>query len=282
MALVVADIGGTSSRWGVVREGQELFIIEGLPGFNPATDRSGPFVEAIGARFRSENLIPAELFVYAAGCGSPDRAGRMSDALRSVWPSVTPVVATDLLGAACGLLGRNTGLVLILGTGMNFGRYDGDVLHQPLPSLGYILGDEGSGADIGKHLLREALRGRVPPDVMRATFPEGLVLSAVIERLYRGPAPQRWLASFTGRLAPLATHPWVHELIGERFRELARVIAKGPVGTPERAVHATGSVAHGFEDLLREALAGEGFSPLIVRPSPLPGRLRYHAAHPRH
>lgn len=278
MAMVVADIGGTSSRWGVLRAGADSVIIGGLPGFNPATGAPEPFVEAVRARAKAEDLSPEGLYVYAAGCGSPERAARMAQALRAVWPGVEADVHTDLLGAARGLLGDAPGLVLILGTGMNFGRYDGCVVHQTVPSVGWILGDEGSGADIGKRLLRDALRGNVPMDVMHAVFPEGLELSAMIERLYRGERPQAWLAAFTGRLAPLADHPWVRGLVGGRFRELAGVLAASSGEYPERGIQATGSVAYGFGDLLREVLVQEGFDLIAVQASPLPGLLRYHAA----
>lgn len=278
MATVVADIGGTSSRWGVLRSEGDHVIIDGLPGFNPATAAPEGFVEAVRERSRSEGLSPEALFVYSAGCGSPERADRMRDALRRIWPGVDVDLNTDLLGAARGLLEDAPGLVLILGTGMNHGRYDGRMLHQPLPSLGWILGDEGSGADIGKHIVRDALLGRVPSDVLHAVFPAGIDAASVIERLHRGTGQQAWLASFTGMLAPFARHPWVIDLVSGRFKELALLLAMAYPGPDGKHIHATGSVAYGFRDLLQAALEREGFTLGDVQRTPLPGLLHYHAA----
>lgn len=280
-ATVVADIGGTSSRWGILGEGNDSRILDGLPGFNPAVGDPEAFVRGVGERFSTEGIEVGDLFVYGAGCGTFERARRMAEALLLIWPKARMDVSSDLMGAAQGLRGDHPGLILILGTGMNAGWYDGTALHQPMPSLGYILGDEGSGADIGKHLLRSTLRGLLPPELKAALFPTGLDLAEVVEQLYRGPAPQAWLAAFTGRLAPNIDHPWAQDLVRARFKELARLLSAHFSEQERREITATGSVAHGLSGLLREALADEGMQLSDVQPSPLPGLLRFRSAPPR-
>jgi len=282
MALtVVADIGGTSSRWGVLGAGNDAVIIDGLPGFNPAVGEPDPFVRAVGERFAAEGIAVDDVFAYGAGCGTYDRAGRMAEALLSIWPNARVDVSSDLVGAAHGLLGGSEGLVLILGTGMNAGWYDGAIVHQPMPSIGYILGDEGSGADIGKHLLQAALRGRMPQDLLERIWPHGTDTAEVVEHLYRGGSPQAWLASFTGVLAGSLEHPWAVGLVASRFRELA-VLLRTFFNESQRArIVATGSVAYGMSGLLRSALADEGMLLSDVQRSPLPGLLRFRAAHVR-
>lgn len=253
-------------------------MLDGLPGFNPAVGGHEAFVQAVRDRFNAERIDAEEVFVYGAGCGSPERAVRMADVLLTIWPEARVDVASDLMGAAQGLLGNRQGLVLILGTGMNAGWYDGRTLHQPMPSLGYILGDEGSGADIGKRIVRDGLLGRLPEELRAVAFPDGADLTGALKELYRGNAPQAWLASFTGRLAPSLAHPYVHELVAERFRELVRLLS-GYFDEARRAdVFATGSVAYGLQEPLRMALANEGMRLTAVQPSPLPGLLRYHSA----
>lgn len=278
---VVADIGGTSSRWGVLGAGAEEFIIAGLPGFNPAVCAPDAFVRAVSERFTGEDLVVDQLFAYGAGCGTHERAARMQEALLSVWPKARVEVYSDLLGAAHGLLGDRSGLVLILGTGMNAGWFDGTKLLMPMPSLGYILGDEGSGADIGKHLLHAALHGQVPNDLMERIFPDGLSTTEVVERIYRGDSPQAWLASFTGKLAPVIDHPWARAFVLSRFRELAELLTIHFAEGQRADVIATGSVAHGMSDLLRSALGERGMRLRDVQPSPLPGLLRYRSAFAR-
>ncbi len=275
---VVADIGGTSSRWGVLREGNDAQVLDGLPGFNPAIGSPELFLRAVRERFQREAIDVADLFVYGAGCGTPERAARMAEALLSIWPAARVDISSDLLGAAHALLGDRSGLVLILGTGMNAGWYDGSTLHTPMPSLGYILGDEGSGADIGKHLVREALHGRLPADLLRLVFPDGADLAAVVQALYRGGSPQAWLASFTGRLSPAFAHPLVLELTTARFRELARVLSGYFTQEQRASVYAIGSVAFGLKEPLRAALAEFGMELTVVQASPLPGLLRYRSS----
>lgn len=277
-SILVADIGGTSSRWGVLRKGRDAQVLDGLPGFNPAVGEPDAFVQAMRDRFNAERIDAEEVFVYGAGCGSPERAMRMADVLLTIWPQARMDVASDLMGAAHGLLGDRQGLVLILGTGMNAGWYDGRTLHQPMPSLGYILGDEGSGADIGKRIVRDALLGRLPEELMGPAFPDGADPATAVKEIYRGSAPQAWLASFTGKLAPSLGHPYLRALVAERFQELARLLS-GYFDDSQRAdVFATGSVAQGLQEPLRLALANEGMHLTDVQPSPLPGLLRYHSA----
>jgi glucosamine kinase len=277
-ATVVADIGGTSSRWGVLRTGDEPWIIEGTPGFNPAVGDATGFREAVRTMFAAHDVVPGDLYVYGAGCGTPERALRMADVLLSIWPNARADISSDLMGAAHGLLGTRPGLVLILGTGMNVGRYDGMTLHQPMPSLGYILGDEGSGADIGRHFLRDAFHGRAPEEVMRAVFPQGLDAADVIERIYRGSGPQAWLASFTGALSAQRQHPYVRSLVESRTVALAELMAYYFADSVGTGVHATGSVAFGFKDILTNSLYRAGFRLSAVEQSPLPGLLRYRGA----
>lgn len=278
---VVADIGGTSSRWGVLRPGSEALIIEGLPGFNPAVGVAGTFVEMLRARFTAEGVGADEVFAYGAGCGSQDRAFRMGEALLAVWPDARVDVASDLVGAAHGLLGARSGLVLILGTGMNAGWYDGGVVHQPMPSLGYILGDEGSATDMGKRLLRAALYKRLPADLMEAIFPDGLSTAEVVEHLYRGASPQAWLGAYAGRLASFQDHPWVRDLILSGFSALAQLLMDHFDAAQRADVVATGSVAFGLNGLLRSAFAEAGMRISDVQQSPLPGLLRYRSLEAR-
>ncbi|MFT3885415.1 MAG: hypothetical protein QM724_08295 [Flavobacteriales bacterium] len=223
---------------------------------------------------------PANVEVYGAGCGTVERAERMRNALARVWPAARIDVWTDLLGAARGLCGRQPGLVLILGTGMNVGYYDGAGLGTPLPSLGFILGDEGSGADIGKHLLADLFHDRIPAALRDRLFPDGPALGDVVQCVYREPGAQRYLAGFTGRLDQALDEPYVRQLLQGRFSALAGSIAGAFPEAQRAVVHATGSVAFAFEALLRGTLAEHGMYLSAVTRDPLPGLVRYHWPRP--
>jgi N-acetylglucosamine kinase-like BadF-type ATPase len=201
----------------------------------------------------------------------------MVQAMQLICPDAGISVATDLMGAAIGLCGNSAGLVLILGTGMNAGFFDGERMHSPMPSLGYLLGDEASGADIGRHLLQDAFHGRIPPHLHEALFgPDGPVLAQVLEQLHRADHPARELASYTARLADHLDAPYVRDLLQGRFHELAELLGLYFTQDQRRTVHATGSVAYGFRELLAGCLLDHGMTVMAVERDPLPGLVRYH------
>jgi len=215
--------------------------------------------------------------IYGAGCGTEERRNRMRAAVGLIWPGTPVEVGTDLTAAARGLCGERSGLVLILGTGMNAGYYDGAQLFQPFPSLGYVLGDEGSGADIGRALLQDAFYRRMPSHVRMALFGEqGPDLAMTIEQIHRSAFPAKALASHTALLAPHMHEPYVRELILSRFNALLELLVA--FFTPEQRaeVFATGSVAYGFSELLTECLLDRGMTLSVVEADLLPGLVRWH------
>ncbi len=279
MPRLIADIGGTSSRWALLPSAGKDAATVRLSGFNPASGDSARLQEELRSHFPSVggNTGILQVSVYGAGCGTKARSERMRLALAEVWPGAEIAVESDLLGAARSLYGREQGLVLILGTGMNAGHYDGSRLHLPMPSLGYVLGDEGSGADIGKHLLRDALYGNVPEALFRALFPDGLDLAAILDAVHRTPAPQAFLASFAGPLANHQRDLHVHDLVASRFDALARLLVRFFSSEETRYVRASGSVASGFRGILKDVLAHRGMQLMAAEADPMPGLLRYHA-----
>lgn len=281
---VIGEIGGSSSRWALLEPDGTgaMFPTRGetLPGFNPVNGDAAIFSTALLSYIqqRCPAMLAADrLVIYAAGCGTEERRTRMSDALRSLWPSVPIEVDSDLMGAAIGLYGTAAGMVLILGTGMNAGWYDGTRLLRPMPSLGFILGDEGSGADIGRNLLQDAFYQRMPEHVRATLFgADGPDLAQVLDDVHRSPFPARALAARTALLAGLTDEPYVRELILSRFHALAELLTA--FFTPEQRmqVKATGSVAWGFKELLSECLLERGMTLSSVERDPLPGLVEHH------
>ncbi|MBK8497321.1 MAG: hypothetical protein IPL52_00545 [Flavobacteriales bacterium] len=282
--LLIAEIGGSSSRWAwVPDEGPAITVPlpgRSLPGFNPVNGDARLFVQDL--REGLEEHVPAamsaeHLVVYGAGCGSEQRRDVMHATIATIWPAAEIEVNTDLMGAARGLCGSGSGLVLILGTGMNAGWYDGGRLHQPMPSLGYVLGDEGSGADIGRVLLQDAFYRRMPEHVRTALFgPDGPSADKVIDEVHRSPFPARALAARTALLAGLITEPYVRELILSRFHALMEILKPFFPAEQRGSVHATGSVAWGFRELLSNCLLDHGMELTVVERDPLQGLVRWH------
>lgn len=283
MSLLIADVGATSSRWvlldasGAVRNSNA----EGprIPGYNAAGGDPAPMLDALAAWSSTDAHLSSavDIVVYGAGCGSPERAARMRNVLASRWPAASIEVNTDLLGAARASLADSSGLALILGTGMNAGHYDGRRLTATIPSLGYIIGDEGSGADIGRQLFRDLFQGRMPEEVQQALFGDAVPdVQEVVAEVYRGGSPARYLAAPVARLIPLLEHPYVHGLVTTRFRKLGNLLS-GWFNPGQRGrVAAVGSVAHGMRDLLGPCLAEHGMALTATWANPLEGLVAYH------
>ncbi len=288
MSLLIADIGATSSRWALLgaNGAVEASNVEGprIAGYNAAGGDPTPMLDGLNDWIAGEPRLAAagRIVVYGAGCGAADRAERMRSVLTGRWPGASIEVGTDLLGAARAVYGEGRGLVLILGTGMNAGHYDGVRLTATIPSLGYIIGDEGSGADIGKQVFRDLFQGRMPEEVQHALFGDAVPdLQDVIAQVYRGNAPARFLAAPVSRLLPVAEHPYVHGLVTTRFRKLSALLT-GWFSVDQRSqVAAVGSVAHGLHDLLGPCLAEQGMALTATMADPLEGLVRYHQGSPR-
>lgn len=284
MVQVIGEIGGSSSRWAVLAQdgSVSMWPVKGerWPGFNPVSGDGAGFAEAMSDLFRDvcPDALDADVAtIYGAGCGSEDRQDRMAATLRGVWPDASIQVGSDILGAALGLCGSSPGLVLILGTGMNAGYYDGVRLHQPMPSLGYLLGDEASGADIGRQLLQDVYYQRIPEATRRRILGEEVPpLQNVLARIHQAAHPARELASFTALLAPHLDEAYVRDLIQGRFHALAELLVRFFDPDQRVNVHATGSVAHGFRELLTETLLDRGMTLTVVEPDPLPGLVLHH------
>lgn len=272
-ALLIGDVGGSSSRWALVEGLHTTLLHEDgpWPGWNAAT---GDGAALMGRLHEAASRLAGvdRVLVHAAGCGTAARAQRLATALAPLLPQAEIAVEDDLLGAARAVWGNTPGLALIAGTGMNAGRYDGGRLCAGIPSLGYILGDEGSGADIGRALLRDALRERMPPQVCEAVFGSVPVLAEVVEQLYRRGGGAAFLAGPVARLAAVRDEPYVRALLGERFDALAaevgRVLGEGEL-------RAVGSVAAGFREELAAALQRHGLVLTRAVADPLPGLITY-------
>jgi N-acetylglucosamine kinase-like BadF-type ATPase len=284
MVQVIGEIGGSSSRWAVLAPDGSTGIWpvkgERWPGFNPLSGDGEGFATELLALFGAaapDALNAGSVAIHGAGCGTPDRRDRMAHAITRVWPRAKVQVGTDLEGAALGLCGSEPGLVLILGTGMNAGYSDGTRLHLPMPSLGYLLGDEGSGADIGRHVLQDAFHHRIPEELhLRIFGQDGPVLSEVLARVHGASHPARELAAFTALLAPHLEEPYARELIQGRFQALVDLLVRYFMPEQRVQVFATGSVAYGFRTLLAATLQDHGMALTVVEPDPLQGLVRYH------
>ncbi len=277
--ILIADGGSTKIEWAFA-DGGRLQATATTSGLNPVLLTAG----AIEAALRTEllphiNLLPDSVIFYGAGCIPGEPTERMSEALCRVFGSGCRIeINTDLLGAARAVCGHESGIACILGTGSNSCAYDGCAITANVSPLGYILGDEGSGAVLGRRLVSDVLKSQLPPDVCRQ-FSEtyGMDRGEVIAAVYRGEAPNRYLASFVPFLAENIERIEIYDLVcGEFIRFLTRNVMAYD-GCRTLPLNFIGSVAYHFADVLRDAVARCGCRMGNIVKRPMPGLLKYHA-----
>ena len=276
--ILIADSGSTKTDWALIPQpavaNASLFTSQGINPFHQ--DRS-----VITGILRQE-LLP-QLNPESVSCvcfyGSgvrPELEPVMASLLQEVFPQAKQVEAhSDLLGAARALCGHNYGIASILGTGANSCLYDGKAIIQNTPALGYILGDEGSGGVLGKHFLHELYKG-VLSDNIRSDFEQeyGLTMADVIQRVYREPMPNRFLASLAPFIHRHLSDDAVNQIVINNFRDFFRYNIR-PYGHPEIPVSCVGSVAWYFRDQLSEAAVFEGFTLGTILRSPIEGLIEF-------
>lgn len=276
--VLVADSGSTKTSWCLIEKGKE-YIHFSTEGFNPYYVDSDYISNAILSNLPSEidRFNVTEVHYYGAGC-SPDKCHIVEKALKEVFVNSRIVsVQSDLLAAARSVLGRNEGFVAILGTGTNSCLYNGDEIIYQVDSLGFILGDEGSGAFLGKKLLIAYIRGFLPED-LKALFWENHQITAdeIIDKVYTKPLPNRFSASFSKFIGENIAHPFINNLVKDSFRDFFKNIIAYYPDYSKYSLNCVGSVAYNFLPQLEE-VAKEFNMPIgnIIR-NPIDGLLKYH------
>ena len=276
--ILTADSGSTKTHW-ILTDEKNGTLEVATAGINPVRDtQSAIFLllqHDLLTQLPTDNI--SEIHFYGAGCIHP-YSESVRAALHSTFPEARISVNSDLLGAARALLRNEPGIACILGTGSNCGRYDGHQIAESVPALGYILGDEGSGAVLGRTLVGSLYKGLLG-DELRSQFEAEYRTSQadIIERVYRGAQPNTFLASLTPFLAHHRSEPAIHDLLCDAFRQFARrnLARFSPQYTTANFV---GSIAHVFQPELSEALCAEGLQLGRVLRNPAPEIARFHAA----
>lgn len=275
---LVIDSGATKADWALLdpEKGWDTFQTPGIHPFFLSDEEIIHELEKV--RLRVESTIQ-KVFFYGTGCRAESSQNRLSRAFREVFPTIETVeIAVDVLGAARALCQRSAGVACILGTGSNSVWFDGENMVQNTGGYGYILGDEGSGAVMGRELIIAWLNREMPEELMKY-FEEEFPVSpdAVIEKVYRGETPSRFLASFMPFLGRYQTHPFCQGIILNQFALFIRRCVQVYPAASRLPIHFTGSVAFFFSSLLHHALEKEGLLPGKILKAPLEGLMEYHA-----
>lgn len=274
---VIADSSSTRTEWALV-DGSRIVEQATTTGLNPffQTRREISHIIRLELPEKFFRRRWDHIFFYGAGCNSPQKNKVMESSIVAQFK--TPVtVSSNLLGAARGLLGHESGLACILGTGSNSCLYDGKDIVQSVSPLGYVLGDEGSNSYLGKQLVADILRGFAPIGVRTAFFEKFDTTSdEIMDNVYSQPLPNRSLARYASVLADLMDVPYVRELLYNAFMAYFRrnISFYDYEKTPLSFV---GSTAVTYKEVLLDAARDFGATVRSVCLSSLPGLIDYHA-----
>ncbi|MCD8281962.1 MAG: ATPase [Prevotella sp.] len=267
---LIADSGSTKTDWIILSESglRRRFATAGL---NPLVAGSARFKSVIaGELLPLINTFDIDAIeFYGAGC-TPEMCPEVRRILSDLIPEAKAItVDSDLTGACRAVAKGEECIVAILGTGSNSCLFDGTNIVRHTPPLGYILGDEGSGAALGKLFLNALLKGRLPERISEQFFATlRLSESDVISRVYRSAEPNKFLASLAPFIASVAGEQSVNQIIIDNFRAFFALNIR-PYRRPDLPVHCVGSIARYFAGYLQLAAREEGYTLGQILRSPL-------------
>jgi glucosamine kinase len=277
MQLII-DSGSTKTLWCLVKNGVCLQEIQTL-GINPYVSSLEYIMSIIQSDIIPNLLhIPDAIFYYGAGCSTPNNKKIIQDLLVTINPYANIDVQHDLLAVARSLCQHQTGIAVILGTGSNSCLYNGEQIIAHTPSLGYVIGDEGSGAHIGKQVLSDIWYNITPEELKTdffAEFPHQL--DYYLTKIYKEPAANAFLASFTTWLGKHKSHSYVQQLLKNCFSNFMEKHIVPYNKNISNKIHCTGSIAFYFRDEWKDVILKYGYELGNVEQIPINGLIQYHS-----
>lgn len=274
---VIADSGATKTDW-IILNGPEpiRFVTTGLsPFFNTAQTYSTALQGGWPKHLNINDIT--DVYFYGSGCAAEERGRDVEGYLASFFVGARVHAYSDALGAARALFGEGSGVVVILGTGCNVTYYDGRRLVPQTPSLGYALGDEGSGAYIGRLLLRKYLYHSLPADIAALLEDEHNVdLSTVLNSIYSGNKPSAYLASFVPFVVKHRSHNAVIQIVDEAMADLYRFHLSAFNSLNTLPIGVVGSVGCIFSDRLDALAKNKNFKITKYLQYPIEQLIEYH------
>lgn len=276
MKLII-DAGSTKTDWALADGNgvRERFTTE---GFNP--NYSKPQRLDLMLEHQLPVAVPTDLkavYYYGTGCGASANQALVGQALQRRFAKADIHVTHDMMAAARAVLGKEKGIACILGTGANSCVYDGKEIVQKAVSLGFLLGDEGSGGHIGRQIVKSYFYGLMPDDLSASFLQKYQIgIDDFVAQLYHHSQPASYLASFANFACDHQDHPFVTELCCRCFNEFIKAYVCRYDACETMEIGFVGSVAFHFSDLLKASLERHGLTMGTVLKNPMEGLLKYH------
>lgn len=275
--ILIADSGATKTAWCLISSRKKTSFYTG--GISPYHMTQEQIADLILKEFPTSILKKEidHIYYYGTGCYTKPKADIVKKALLSALIVGKAHVTHDLLGAARAVCGNEKGIACILGTGSNSCLYSGKTILHNSPGLGYVLGDEGSGAYLGKKVIQYYLYQTFDPELMKAFEKEFQTNKAeILHKVYKKPLANRYLAGFTTFLSKNRGHYMIENILEDGLRDFFEyhlVHYKRTIDTP---IHFVGSIAYVFKDKIDELCSDYGMKRGVILKQPMDGLIKYH------
>ena len=278
MKLII-DCGSTKADWVILKE-EKIVASFQSEGFNPNyTDKDSILGIILNeSSYRTYIQEIKEIFFYGSGCGSEMNRNIIKDIFSLIFINAKITVTHDMMAACHAVLHKNEGIVCILGTGSNSCFYDGNEITEKATSLGYILGDEGSGSYIGKTLIRDYFYKKMPED-LSSKFEEKykINLNTLIDNVYHKNSASKYLADFSRFAYDNKEHDYIKDTLSRCFDEFIECFFLRYSNSESYEIGFVGSIAYYFKDILNKSLENHGLRLGKVIKNPIEGLIEYHS-----
>ncbi len=276
--ILVVDSGSTNTEWIVIDSNDTHSQIIKTDGINPYYQTVEEISSLINDQFSLKHRSFEKIHFYGAGCNNNDKKSTIEKALLSNFKTNHLVIDSDLMAACHASCANSPGIVCILGTGSNSCLYDGKNIQKHVAPLGFILGDEGSGANLGKSLISDILKNQLSPSTIELFYRNYNITEAeILENVYKKPFPNRYLANFTKFLSQYSEIKELENIISQSFNSFIERNLHQYKDLTTQELHFVGSIAFYFQKQLTESLQQNGLTIKSINNSPINGLIKYHS-----
>lgn len=277
--IAIVDGGSTKCDWVILENSGKISQKTESIGFNPNiinADLIPQEIEKNPHLFLIKNQLDY-IYFYGSGCGTVENALFVETQLQKVFPYAKVTVKEDLTAAAYAAYNGKPAIVCILGTGSNSCYFDGESIRRDLPSLGFLIGDEGSGNALGKHLVRRFFMKKLPQD-LHQEFVETyhLTIEDAIKNMYHNPRANAYLAEFNKFVVQRKQHPYFQNMVFDEMKNFFEYQVLPYEEAREAEINFIGSIAYYYEDILRAAAAELNLTVGHIVQKPIESLVEYH------
>ena len=277
--IAIVDGGSTKCDWVILENSGKISQKTESIGFNPNiinADLIPQEIEKNPHLFLIKNQLDY-IYFYGSGCGTVENALLVETQLQKVFPYAKVTVKEDLTAAAYAAYNGKPAIVCILGTGSNSCYFDGESIRRDLPSLGFLIGDEGSGNALGKHLVRRFFMKKLPQD-LHQEFVETyhLTIEDAIKNMYHNPRANAYLAEFNKFVVQRKQHPYFQNMVFDEMKNFFEYQVLPYDEAREAEINFIGSIAYYYEDVLRAAAAELNLTVGHIVQKPIESLVEFH------